>query len=401
MANKILGLDAGHGLYTAGKQTPDGIKEWTLNDAVADLVEVFLKPYNVDIVRLDYNEGVKDEALGNRVKMYLNYSVKVDAVVSVHHNAFTGTWNNATGVETYTDKNYTKEDQRLAECIQKRLPKYTGLADRGIKRANWQVINQNKVPAVLTEGGFMDSNIDYKVITSKSGQEAYAKAVAEGVIEFLGLTKTDTTTTTTKKTYYRVRKTWADAKSQLGAFTNLENAKKACKEGYSVFDESGNAVYTVSAKPVLKSNAEIAQEVWAGKWGNGNERKVKLEAAGYNYAAVQAEVTKIKAANTPAKPVLKSNAEIAKEVMAGKWGNGEERKKKLTAAGYNYTAVQAEVAKLVKAATPAKKSATEVAKEIIAGKGGWGNGETRKKNLKAAGYNPTEVQSIVNKLLKK
>lgn len=44
---------------------------------------------------------------------------------------------------------------------------------------------------------------------------------------------------------YRVRKTWADAKSQIGAYASLENAKKACKAGYSVFDNSGKAVYSV------------------------------------------------------------------------------------------------------------------------------------------------------------
>lgn len=47
---------------------------------------------------------------------------------------------------------------------------------------------------------------------------------------------------------YRIRKTWDDAKSQIGAYSNLENAKKACKEGYSVFDENGKSVYTVEAK---------------------------------------------------------------------------------------------------------------------------------------------------------
>lgn len=44
---------------------------------------------------------------------------------------------------------------------------------------------------------------------------------------------------------YRVRKTWTDAKSQIGAYSSLENAKKACKAGYSVFDNSGKAVYSV------------------------------------------------------------------------------------------------------------------------------------------------------------
>lgn len=46
------------------------------------------------------------------------------------------------------------------------------------------------------------------------------------------------------KQLYRVRKFWTDAKSQLGAYSSLENAKKACKVGYSVFDASGSAVYT-------------------------------------------------------------------------------------------------------------------------------------------------------------
>ena len=50
------------------------------------------------------------------------------------------------------------------------------------------------------------------------------------------------------KQLYRVRKSWADAKSQLGAYSSLENAKKACKVGYSVFDANGNAVYTNGGK---------------------------------------------------------------------------------------------------------------------------------------------------------
>lgn len=45
------------------------------------------------------------------------------------------------------------------------------------------------------------------------------------------------------KQLYRVRKSWKDAKSQLGAYSVLENAKAACKDGYTVYDESGKAVY--------------------------------------------------------------------------------------------------------------------------------------------------------------
>lgn len=87
---------------------------------------------------------------------------------------------------------------------------------------------------------------------------------------------------------------------------------------------------------------------------------------------------------------------VAKEVIAGKWGSGDERKKKLTAAGYNYDTVQKKVNELLKTST--KKSVAEVAKEVVSGK--WGNGADRKKKLEAAGYNYAEVQKEVNKLLK-
>ena len=57
------------------------------------------------------------------------------------------------------------------------------------------------------------------------------------------------TSSTGKKTLYRVRKTWKDVKSQKGAFNDLSNAKKCADQnkGYSVFDESGKAVYTSKA----------------------------------------------------------------------------------------------------------------------------------------------------------
>jgi N-acetylmuramoyl-L-alanine amidase len=189
MAEKIykVGLDAGHGLKTAGKQTPDGIKEWSINDKVRDKVVSFLSGYNVEFIHTDNDEGNADESLASRLNKYLNAGV--DCFVSIHHNAFTGNWNGATGVEVYTDRNPIAEDVRLANCIYNRLVANTGMKGRGVKKENWYVINQNRVPAVLVEGGFMDGTNDYKYIISDAGQTAYAKAVADGLIEFLGLTK--------------------------------------------------------------------------------------------------------------------------------------------------------------------------------------------------------------------
>ena len=101
--------------------------------------------------------------------------------------------------------------------------------------------------------------------------------------------------------------------------------------------------------PKKKTVSELAQEVLQGKWGNGQGRKKKLTAAGYDYNAVQAEVNKlVKGNTTTTAPKKKSNEEIAKEVLAGKWGNGADRKKKLKAAGYDYNAIQKIVNKMCK-----------------------------------------------------
>ena len=213
--------------------------------------------------------------------------------------------------------------------------------------------------------------------------------------------------TVTTKEMYRVRKAWADSKSQIGSYTILENAKKACKKGYYVFDSKGNIVFpekeiqVAPPAPVKKSNTEIAQEVIAGKWGNGATRKTRLQAAGYDYNAVQAEVERLMKKPEPPKPVLKSVDVIAAEVMAGKWGNGDARKQALIKAGYDYAEVQAAVNKLAKGETkpapkPAKKSNAEIAKEVMNGL--WGNGDDRKKRLQAAGYNYSAIQAEVNKL---
>lgn len=96
-----------------------------------------------------------------------------------------------------------------------------------------------------------------------------------------------------------------------------------------------------ATQAVKKSNEEIAQEVINGLWGNGEERKKKLTSAGYNYSAIQ------KIVNELAKPKKKSNEEIAKEVIAGKWGNGAARKDRLTKAGYNYSVIQKLVNKMM------------------------------------------------------
>ena len=82
----------------------------------------------------------------------------------------------------------------------------------------------------------------------------------------------------------------------------------------------------------------------------------------------------------------------ALDVMNGKYGNGEERKARLAAAGYDYWEVQHLVNGLA-------KGYDAVARDVINGK--YGNGDARMRALTAAGYDARLVQDIVNGMLMK
>lgn len=106
------------------------------------------------------------------------------------------------------------------------------------------------------------------------------------------------------------------------------------------------------------------------------------------YTGTAAQNTALLAAlRSPAK----STAVLAQEVIDGKHGSGDARKRSL---GARFDEVQAEVNRLL--STPARKSNEQVAREVLAGQ--WGNNPARAAKLRAAGYNPDGIQALVNKL---
>ena len=119
--------------------------------------------------------------------------------------------------------------------------------------------------------------------------------------------------------------------------TNL-SARKWLKHGKLKYVD-----YSSTASTTTKKSVEtIAKEVIDGKWGNGSERKTRLTQAGYNYSEVQSKVNELLKSNK------KSTDELAKEVIDGKWGNGAERKERLTKAGYDYNTVQRRVNEMLR-----------------------------------------------------
>ena len=156
------------------------------------------------------------------------------------------------------------------------------------------------------------------------------------------------------------------------------------------------------SKPAPTSGAETQMWQFGGETNLIRSNKINGQSCDQDYCYVDYPA-KIKAAglngyskvqDKPA-PVRKPNEEIADEVIAGRWGNGEERKQRLTDAGYNYSEIQSIVNE--KCGVKPRKSVDEIAREVI--HGDWGNGSERKQRLEAAGYNYSEIQTRVKTLL--
>lgn len=75
---------------------------------------------------------------------------------------------------------------------------------------------------------------------------------------------------------YRIRKSWDDAKSQIGAYVNLESAKSVCKSGYYVFDEKGNKVYPL--EDMKNSTSNISVELRMLRSGMGGKDVEAMQA---------------------------------------------------------------------------------------------------------------------------
>ena len=183
--SKIIAIDAGHGMKTAGKRClkaldPNQTREWWLNDRIADKLQEMLSAYDCRVIRVDDTTGAKDISLSERVKTA--NAAKADVYISIHHNAGR---NGRTGGGTVVYFCSSKAErlgqaQRLYNAVVAR----TGLRGNRsvkVKKHGYYVIKKTKMPAFLVENGFMDSADDVPVILSAK----HAQKTAQGIMDFL------------------------------------------------------------------------------------------------------------------------------------------------------------------------------------------------------------------------
>lgn len=117
--------------------------------------------------------------------------------------------------------------------------------------------------------------------------------VRKDVAAIMGKATTPTPNIPAQEKLYRVRKSWTDVASQIGAYRSLDSAKSICKEGYFVFDETGKAVYPeVKAEPVVTKtycNPKIRTLKKGDKGEAVKALQIMLVALGYSVGSTGAD----------------------------------------------------------------------------------------------------------------
>ena len=182
-----IALDAGHWYGEPGRRClkkfdKNETREWTLNSRVIEYVEDGLKDYTgYEYIRVDDRTGKKNVSLAQRVKLANDF--KADVFLSVHHNAGIDGGNGG-GIVVYRYPNSTKFTKAMQKALYNELIRHTGLKGNRaspLAEANFAILRNSKMAAVLIENGFMDSKTDVPIILS----DAHARKTARGIVAWL------------------------------------------------------------------------------------------------------------------------------------------------------------------------------------------------------------------------
>ena len=177
--NMLICIDAGHGGSDPGAVNGK-CHEKTAALSIAKKLGSLLEGAGAKIIYTRNTD--KDIELAERCQVA--NKAKADYFISIHLNAAAA--KSANGIETFA---YTTTDAayKLASAVQKKLIAATGAANRGAKSANYQVLRETKMPAILIETGFISNDAECMALFKDGYQNIIAEAVANAVAEFTGL----------------------------------------------------------------------------------------------------------------------------------------------------------------------------------------------------------------------
>lgn len=199
-SNVFFLLDPGHGGIFNGKYDTEGKRSPEYDGKVfyegvhnREIVKLILeKAERAGIDAIDIVNSNRDVSLGERVRRANDIGREVDCVyISVHHNAAgKGGFNNASGIEVFTSKGQTRSDvfaelvigglvEQFEDTVKWRFNESDSDRD---KEANFRVLRETSMPAVLIEAGFMTNLEEVRRMETKEWKEKVANAVVEAMI---------------------------------------------------------------------------------------------------------------------------------------------------------------------------------------------------------------------------
>lgn len=236
--SKVIVLDPGHGGSDPGA-VANGLREKDLTLDICKRIKRHLED-NYTGIKVHMTRTT-DKYLSLSQRAQFANSQKAHLFVSVHINAGGGT-----GYEDfiYNKLSNSSTTAKMRDTFHKEVVKEQSFwRNRGKKKANFAVLRETKMAAILTENGFIDTKSDADKLKSSSYLDKIAKGHAEGIAKALNLKKKSTsstnkkTTTSTKKTSSSGKKTYY--RVVAGSYTERKNAdaqvKKLKKAGIDAF----------------------------------------------------------------------------------------------------------------------------------------------------------------------
>jgi N-acetylmuramoyl-L-alanine amidase len=172
----VVAIDAGHGGKDTGAIGPTGLLEKDVVLDIAQKVREQLVRAGARVIMTRETDVFVD--LSDRPRMARQQGATV--FVSIHANASTRPTSN--GSETYY---LSPQSQALAQMVQDELARIPDLVNRGIKTANFLVLRESNVPAVLVEVAYVSSLEEEAKLKKPAFRQRLAEAIARGVQRFL------------------------------------------------------------------------------------------------------------------------------------------------------------------------------------------------------------------------
>lgn len=206
-------IDPGHGGNDPGA-VGNGLQEKNITlDLALRIRDILAHEYEGVAVKLSRST---DKTLSLAARTDEANSWGADYFLSIHVNAGGGE-----GFETYIHDKAGAETAAAQQAIHKAIMKRIGGKDRGAKKANYHVLRESNMRAILTENLFIDSAADAARLKNAALMENIARGHVEGLEAALKLMRRQEPSAAPNGQLYRV---------QVGAFKEKENAQKLAAE---------------------------------------------------------------------------------------------------------------------------------------------------------------------------